>query len=439
MEATLTMSNPEIDRLKVIHNVLNKRLTWPQSAQQLGLCERQIGYLCARVRAEGNRGIIHRLRGHPSNHQLKHGLLEDALNKVKTLYPDFGPTLANEKLQKPHKIFLSTYTLRQGMIQAGLWTPRKQKMKHRSWRPRRACLGELVQLDGSEHDWFEGRGPRCVLLIFIDDATGRILYGEFIPVEDTLNLLAATKEYLFLHGRPLAFYVDKDSIYKINRQATVEEQLRDEQPLPQFTRAMTELGIQVICANSPQAKGRVERGFKTHQDRLVKELRLAGISSREEANPFLQKIYIPDHNARCAGDPSNPTDAHRPLLKTHHLAEILSLRTERVLANDFTLRFRNQFFQITEDQTVRARPRDTIQVEIRLDESVHLRFKEHYLNFKTIAKQPYKPFYANRKIPKDIPKSKPYKIPMSHPWKNASYQKMLLSKSVALLTPTPSP
>jgi hypothetical protein len=427
----LIMSVKEIDKLKVIHNVLQKRLKQRQAARQLGISTRQVRRLCKRVRREGNRGILHRLRGLPSNHQLKAGLLQEALEKVKTLYPDFGPTFANEKLKKVHGIVLSTRTLRQEMIQAGLWRPRKHKVKHRAWRERRACVGELEQLDGSDHDWFEGRGPRCVLLIFIDDATGRILYGEFIPVEDTLNLLRAAKAYLLLHGRPLAFYVDKDSIYKINRQATVEEQLRDEQPLTQFTRAMKELGIEVLTAHSPQAKGRVERGFLTHQDRLVKELRLAGISTIEAANRFLREVYIPDHNARCAVEPANRTDAHRPLLPSHRLEEILSIRTERVVANDFTLRFHNRFFQITADQPVRVRPKDKVLAEIRLDGSTHLRLKERYLNFKPLAQRPYKPFYAHKKAPCAVSKTRPYKPPMSHPWKAASYAKMLAQKSKA--------
>jgi hypothetical protein len=429
------MSVKEIDKLKVIHEVLQKRLKQRQAALQLGISTRQVKRLCRVVRREGNRGVIHRLRGLPSNNQLEAGLLEKALDKVKTLYPDFGPTLANEKIERIHKIVLSTRTLRQGMIRIGLWKPRTHKVKHRAWRERRACVGELVQLDGSEHDWFEGRGPRCVLLIFIDDATSRILYGEFIPVEDTLNLLAVAKEYLLLHGRPVAFYVDKDSIYKINRQATVEEQLRDEQPLTQFTRAMTELNIEVIPANSPQAKGRVERGFKTHQDRLVKELRLAGISTVEAANPFLRQLYIPDHNARCAVPPANPTDAHRPLLDSHRLDEILSLRTERVLANDFTLRFHNRFFQIAEEHPVRVRPKDTILVEVRLDSSTHLRFKEHYLNFKPIPKRHYRAFYADKKPPVVAVKARPYRPPPSHPWKAASYAKMLAQKSKTFQKP----
>ncbi len=427
----LPMSVKEIDKLKVIHEVLQKRLKQRQAARQLGLSTRQVIRLCKRVRREGNRGLLHRLRGLPSNHQLKAGLLDEALLQVKTLYPDFGPTFANEKLEKLHEITLSTRTLRQGMIQAGLWRPRKHTVKHRAWRERRACVGELVQLDGSDHDWFEGRGPRCALLIFIDDATSRILYGTFIPVENTLNLLSAAKAYLLLHGRPSAFYVDKDSIYKINRQTTIEEELRDEKPLTQFSRAMQELDIAVIAAHSPQAKGRVERGFLTHQDRLVKELRLAGISTMEAANRFLQEVYIPDHNARCAVSPANHTDAHRPLLASHRLQETLSLRTARVVANDFSLRFHKQFFQITDGQPVRVRPKETVLVEIRLDGSTHLRFKDHYLRFKPFSKRSAHPA-ATALLRSLLPPRPSRPRPMSHPWKAASYAKMLARKAKTL-------
>ena len=432
-EGLVHFSMSEIDRLKVIDAVLKGNLNKCQAAEQLSLCRRQVIRLCQRVECEGNRGIIHRLRGQPSNHRLQPRLLDEALELIKAKYRDFGPTFAGEKLMKVHGIYLSTYALRQGMIKVGIWRPRKQKAKHRSWRERRACVGMLIQLDGSDHDWFEGRGPRCVLLIYIDDATSRILYGEFVRVEDTLTLMRTTKTYLLRYGRPGAFYVDKDSIYKVNRQPSIEEQLRGADPVTQFTRAMEELGITVISANSPQAKGRAERGFGTHQDRLVKELRLADISTIEEANPFLWEIYIPDHNERCAVEPANRTDAHRPLLKFHRLEEILSLRIDRSVFNDFTVRFNNQFFQVLPDQPVRVRPKNRLQVEIRLDGSRHLRFKGRYLNFKTLAERPYKPSYAARKQPVTALKKRlePYRHPMSHPYRALSYRQMLQKDQLA--------
>ena len=362
MEEQVTMTTRELDRLKVIHQVLQRKLSWPQAAAQLARSVRQVGRLCARVRTDGHKGIVHRLRGRPSNHRLPMGRLAKTLALVKTRYPDFGPTFANEKLRERHRVQLSTETLRQGMIRAGLWRPRHRKVPHRAWRPRRACVGELIQLDGSEHAWFEGRGPRCVLLLYIDDATSRLLDGEFVPVEDTLTLLRATKTYLKHHGRPIAFYVDKDSIYQVNRQATIEEQLQDSAPLTQFTRAMAELSIEVIPAHSPQAKGRVERSFGTHQDRLVKELRLAGISDQEAATRFLRRRYLPAHNRHYAVEPANPTDAHRPLLRTHDLGAICSVQTVRTVEHDFTVRLQNRFFQLGPTQPVRLRPKDTVLI-----------------------------------------------------------------------------
>jgi hypothetical protein len=395
-EEKVSMNAKDIDRMNVIKAVLEKRIKQRDAAKRLSLSSRQVRRLCRRMKKAGVRGLLHGLRGQPSNHRLGTKELDKGLSYVKKLYSDFGPTFAKEKLLKIHQIDLSISRLRRGMIQKGLWTSGREGERHRAWRERRPCVGELVQLDGSDHDWFEDRGPRCALLIFIDDASSRVLYGEFVTVEDTLNLMGAAKTYLRLHGRPDAFYVDRDSIYKVNRQATVEEELQDEQPLTQFTRAMGELNIKMLFALSPQAKGRVERSFRTHQDRLVKELRLAGISTMEKANDFLQNIYIPDHNARCAVVPASPTNAHKPLLASHCLDEILSQRLRRVLANDFTVRFQNRFFQILKDQPVRIRPQDTLLVERRLDGSLSLRFKDRCLRFKALPTRPIKPCMAPR-------------------------------------------
>lgn len=419
MKEQLTMSNKDIDRLKVLHSVMNNKLTWNQAANQLSLSKRHIGRLLVRVKSEGNKGIIHKLRGKPSNNRFDQQLIDTAINLVKTRYPDFGPSFANEKLLELHKITISTSTLRKAMIKTDSWHPRKQKTKHRQWRQRRSCVGELVQLDGSDHDWFEGRGPRCVLLIFIDDATSRILYGQFVTVENTFNLMSATKQYLLKNNRPIAIYVDKDGVYKINRQAAIEEQLKDEQPLTQYSRAMAQLGIEPIFANSPQAKGRVERSFGTHQDRLVKELRLAGISNINAANKFLQKTYIPNHNARFAVAPANTFNAHRPLLKVHNLDAILSVQLIRTLANDFTLRYNNKYLQLLKNQKIRLRPKSKILIQSRLDGSLHLNFKGVALNYKSLPNRPYVPFYkANPSLAKALKTaSKPYIPPKSHPWK----------------------
>lgn len=393
----LTMSNREVDKLKVIQNVIDGRLTWPQAAEILSLSVRQVGRLCAKVREEGNRGIIHGLKGRPSNHQLPQWYKDEALELVKLHYSDFGPTFAAEKLFENHSYLLSVNTLRKAMLGEGLYAAKRHKPKHRKWRERRPCVGMLVQLDGSEHAWFEDRGPKCALLIFIDDATSRILYARFITVEDTANLMACARAYLKRHGRPVAFYVDKDSIYKVNRQANIEEELRDATPLSQFTRAMGELDVKMIFADSPQAKGRVERGFRTHQDRLVKELRLAGISDMAAANEFLEEVYIPKHNNKFAVAPARHTDAHRALLPAHKLDGILCVKLNRTLANDYTLRYKNRFLQLEAQQEVRIRPGSVVTVEERLDGSLHLKFKGAYLRHKAIEKRPYRGYYATNK------------------------------------------
>jgi hypothetical protein len=397
MQEVLNMKNGEIDKLRVIRDVIDGRLKWLEASQMLDLSERHIGRLCVRIRQKGNRGILHGLRGRPSNLQSDPEDLGMALSALHNpLWEGFGPTFAQQKLEAFYGIALSDTTVRKWMSKTGLWQRRRQKAKHRAWRERRSCVGMLIQLDGSEHDWFEGRGPKCALLVYIDDATSRILYAEFIKVEDTLNLMRSTKAYLLRYGRPVAFYVDKDSIYNVNRQATIDEELRDIHPITQFTRAMGELGIEVILAHSPQAKGRVERSFDTHQDRLVKELRLAGVSTMEAGNAFLRDFYIADHNARYAIAPANGTDAHRPLLSDHSLDQILSQRTDRTVYNDYTLRFQKRFFQLFEEQPVRLRPKDKVEIEIRLDGSTHLRAKGCYLRFKPIEKRPYRPYLAAR-------------------------------------------
>ena len=423
MEGYLTMSNREIDKLKVIQNTIDGRFKQSEAAQILSITDRQVRRLCDKVRKDGNRGVIHGLKGRPSNHQVKAGLIDKALGHVKLHYRDFGPTFANEKLWKNHSIRISTNTLRKAMLGEGLYVAKPYKPKHRKWRERRPCVGMLVQLDGSEHAWFEDRGPKCALLIFIDDATSGILYGRFITAEDTANLMACAKAYLRLNGRPVAFYVDKDSIYKVNKQATVEEELRDEMPLSQFTRAMGELGIGMIFANSPQAKGRVERGFRTHQDRLVKELRLAGISDMEAANKFLE-TYIPEHNAKFAVAPANRGNAHRALLRAHKLEGILCSKLIRTVANDYTLRYRNKFLQLEAEQKVRVRPGALVVVEERLDGRLHLKLKDAYLRYKLVDKRPYRGYYAANKneLKASVGPSNGTSVPTKrHPWRKMGW------------------
>jgi hypothetical protein len=420
MDEAVKMGNKDIDKLRVIRDLIDGKLNQAEASALLKRSDRQIRRLRAKVRIQGNRGILHGLCGRPSNNRVDDELLGQALSALHDpLWEGFGPTFAMEKLDEYYDIELSEWTVRKLMVASEIWKPRRRGNRHRSWRPRRLCVGMLVQLDGSDHDWFEGRGPRCVLIIYIDDASSRILYGEFAKVEDTLTLMRTTRTYLRRRGRPLAFYVDKDGIYKINRQASIDEELRDHDPMTQFSRAMDELGIEMIFANSPQAKGRVERGFDTHQDRLVKELRLRGMSTIEAANRYLWNEYIPRHNERFAIKPADSADVHRPLLPMHDLDKILSQRTERCVAQDFVVRFQNRHFQIVADQPLRVRPKDQVFVEQRLDGSIHIRFKGSYLKYKNIARPqrlPHMPFQP--KVYFEMPR-KHSRPTQDHPWRRS--------------------
>lgn len=397
MASETLYEDKDMDRLHVIRQVLEERLTWPQAAERLGVCERQVARLCAQVRKEGNRGILHKNIGRPSNRRLDDDLLSQAMGAVHDeMWEGFRPTFAREKLFQLHGLRIGLETLRKMMISTGVWHGRRRGARHRAWRERRACIGMMVQLDGSPHDWFEGRGPKCTLLVFIDDATSLVQYAVFVDGEDTMSLMRATKVYLERFGRPVVLYVDKGGVYRVNKHYEDEA----DRPATQFARAMAELGVEVIWAHSPQAKGRVERGFETHQDRLVKELRLAGISTMEAANEFLWKVYIPDHNARCAVAPRDAGDAHRPLRASHRLDQILSVREMRGVGSDFTVRFESKWLQLLADSALRVKPKDKVEIERRLDGSLHVRAKGCYVPFKRLEKPPYRPFYVRRK-PRD--------------------------------------
>ena len=391
----LNMSKRERDKLHTIHNVLDGRITQAEAAKILRRSDRHVRRLCARVRKEGDAALVHGLRGQLSNNRHDDELLGQALSALHNpLWEGFGPSFAQEKLDDLCCIELGTNTVRRLMLLTNLWQAHYRRAKHRAWRERRPCVGMLVQLDGSPHDWFEGRGPWCTLIIYIDDATSRILHGEFVDEEDTVNLMRTTKTYLQRWGRPVAFYVDKDSIYNVNRPAAVEEELRGEDPITQFHRAMTALNIEIILAHSPQAKGRVERGFATHQDRLVKELRLAGISAMDDANKFLREVYIPKHNQHYAVEPAKPVDVHNPLLPSHDLNSILSIQEDRQIYNDFIVRSDNRFFQLAPGHGLR--PKTKVVVEKRLDGTLRISCKGRYLQFEQVPGRPYRPEQLRR-------------------------------------------
>lgn len=397
----LDMSKHERDRLHAIKNVTAGRITQAEAAKVIHRSERHVRRLCARWQAKGDAAFVHGLRGQPSNNRHDEELLRQALSALHNpLWEGFGPFFSQEKLDELCGIDLGVTTVRRLMLLTSLWEAHRRRAKHRAWRERRACVGMLVQLDGSPHDWFEGRGPRCTLIIYIDDATSRILYGEFVDEEDTLNLMRTTKAYIERWGRVVAFYVDKDSIYNVNRRATIEEDLSDKHPITQFTRAMGQLNVEVILANSPQAKGRVERGFLTHQDRLVKELRLAGISTMEDANKFLREVYIPKHNRRYAIEPAEPIDVHRPLLRSHDLDAILSIQEDRQVHNDSIVRHDNRFLLLAEGHGLR--PRTKVVVQQRLDGTLRIERQGRYFRFEQVPARPYVPEQLRRAKQKTV-------------------------------------
>ena len=401
MEERLNMGMKERDRLHIIRNVREGRTTQGEAARLLGRSVRQVGRLCARVRDKGERSLVHGLRGRLSNHRLDEELLGQALSALhQPLWEGFGPVFAREKLEELCGIELGKTTVRKLMIRTGLWQACRRGKRHRSWRERRPCVGMMVQLDGSPHDWLEGRGPRCTLIIYIDDANSHVHYGEFVDEEATLTLMHTTKAYLLQEGRPSEFYVDKDSIYNINRPANAEEQLSGKDPITQFTRAMGELGIQVILAGSPQAKGRVERGFLTHQDRLVKELRLAGISTMKEANKFLREVYIPKHNRSYAVEPAQPVNVHKPLLPSHDLDAILSIQEDRQVHNDSVVRYDNRFLLLAKGHGLR--PKTKVVVQERLDGTLRIARQGRYFEFKQVSARPYVPEQLRRVKPKIV-------------------------------------
>jgi hypothetical protein len=334
---TITMTMRELGRIKVIQAVVDGHLMPWRAADQLELSVRQVERLCERYRREGAAGLISRRRARPSNNQLASGLASRALRLIAERYPDFGPTFACEKLREAHGLDLSAGTVRRLMTDAGFWVPRKLRPpKIHQPRNRRACLGELIQIDGSDHRWFEDRAPSCVLLVFIDDATSRLMTLHFTQAESTFSYFEALRHYLDEHGKPMALYSDKFSVFRVNTHSNEEKGFT--KGITQFGRACFELNIDAWCANSSQAKGRVERANLTLQDRLVKELRLRDISTREAANAYAPS-FIGDYNRRFGKPPKSDHNVHRPLRDDERLASVLTVRVLRKVTNTLTVQY----------------------------------------------------------------------------------------------------
>jgi len=373
------MSQKDRDRLKVLHEAEKRHLTQQQAGAQLKLRERWVRKLLARLREEGDGGILHRLRGRASRRRLPEAVRQKVVKLVEREYADFGPTLAAEYLAEQHGVKVSKETLRKILMAAGVWKRKRRRVQEvHVWRARRACWGELVQWDSSDHDWLEGRGPKVYLLAMVDDATSRAWarFAEHDTTEENFRLL---RTYLEQWGRPGEFYTDKDSLFTVNRPVPQAEDEVWTEAETQIGRALKELGTGWAPAHSPQAKGRIERFFGTAQDRLVKGMRKAGVRSLEEANAYLQEEYLPLWNRRFTLQPANPTDAHRPLRAEHDLAAILSHVEERVVANDYTIRYNNKQYQIARTDICPGLRGASVRVEERGDQRVGVRFRDRYL------------------------------------------------------------
>lgn len=414
-EIKLTVSEQE--RYNVIRSCIDGDITNKEASARLGLKIRWVQKLKRAVEKDGSKGVVHKSKGQtPPNATPDITVKKVAAFLKQKKHHDFGPTFAGEKLASIG-IAMNTETLRLLMIKKDLWKPRPRRGPQivREWRERKERFGELVQFDGSYHDWFENGGEEC-LLAAIDDATGIISHAVIEDNEGIHAVFRFWRAYVEELGRPLAVYLDKFSTYKVNHKNAVD----NKEFMTQFERAMKELDIQVIRANSPEAKGRVERLFGTLQDRMVKEMRLADIKKRDEANLFICKKYRPDHNKRFNIPAKDANDAHRPLSDDLRvkLSSIFSIQSKRKVNNDYTIQFKNQWFQLEAKQKTAVYKRDEVIVEERLDESIHIRLKNTYLEHRKLPERP-KP----SRVPiVALTRQKPdWRPPKDHPWRRLNF------------------
>jgi len=374
------MSDRELRRLEVLQDLDRRRLRPAAAGQLLGLERRQVFRLLKAYRIEGPTGLISKRRGRRGNRRKPEALRRAVLTIVRQWYWDFGPTLAAEKLREDHGIAVGRETLRHWMIEAGLWRDRKQRKRTHPPRPRRDCVGELVQVDGSEHWWFEARGPQCTLLVFIDDATSRLMHLQFVESESTFAYFHAARAYLEAWGKPVAFYSDKHGVFRVNHPGALGGD-----GMTQFGRALHALNIDIICANSSPAKGRVERANKTLQDRLVKELRLAGAATLAEGNALLPD-FMADYNARFAKTPANDKDLHRPLRASDDLDDAFAWKEERTLSQALTLQYDKVMFILEPSEQAKAAIGKRVTVVDYPDGRLAIRYRGVELAYRTFDK-----------------------------------------------------
>jgi transposase len=403
----ITMSREEAKRLHIIHQAIDKKISQTEAASLVSLSDRQIRRMIKRIRKEGDEGICHRSRGKISNRCIPKKIKDKTLKLFREQYKDFNLVHATEKLLEVHGITINDETLRLWLNEAEIPYKKRRVKKHRQRRERRAHVGALVQIDGSHHDWFEGRGPICVFMGYIDDATNTV-HGRFYDYEGTMPAMDSMKRYIKRYGIPQSVYLDKHSTYKSWAEPTIEEQLNGQRPMSHFEKSLEELAVEVIHANSPQAKGRVERLFKTLQDRLVREMRLVGIKNVDEANEFLI-TYLPKHNRKFKKEAASEIDLHRPALHSRELDRILCIKEDRTVKNDFTIAYNNTLYQI--EQATRAK---IVTVEERLDGTMHITYNGQDLRYRKITKEPTK---DTTESPLLLQEKKPWIPPADHPWK----------------------
>lgn len=386
------MSKKEMEQIEIFEKLRRKELNQEDGAKILKITSRQLRRKLKKFKVFGPISLAHKNRGKVSKRKWDLKQEKFSIDLLKSQWKGFGPTFAAEKLLELHGIKVSEETLRNRMIRHGLWIVNGRKIKHRARRLRKPCFGIMIQLDGSPHDWFEGRGPKCTLLVFIDDATSKIVWLEFVKSESVKSVMKATWNYFKQYGIPRSFYVDYGSVFSVNTNNP------DRYKISQFERAMKELEIEMIHARSPQAKGRVERSNRTHQDRLIKEMRLRNVSTIEEANKFLQDYYLDKHNIKFAKEPADSTNVHRSI-KGINLNNILCIKENRQLQNDFTILYRTRIFQLESKQGTIIRPKNDIIVNVHLDGSIRLSIRKIDLYFHEINER--KAIHKKEKIVKN--------------------------------------
>lgn len=418
----LEMSHKERQRLEVLSRVKRGDVSLAKAAELLQLSYRQAKRVYRRFRREGDQGLVHRLRGRAGNRPTDEAKRRQVLARYRAQYADFGPTLAAEYLAKDG-LKVSVETLRCWLLAAGLWEKRRRRAAHRCWRARKEHRGELVQMDGSHHDWFEGRRAAAVLMVAIDDATNQT-YARFFEEETTAAAFETLKRYVEWYGVPRALYVDRDSIYRPGRDRTVAEELAGEPATTQFGRAMAQLGVTLICAHSPQAKGRVERRHGVFQDRLVKALRLEGISDLTSANEYLDKRFLADLNERFTVVAKRPADLHRRVPPRLALEQVLAFEEERVVQNDGTVRWRNRWFQLTPAPGRLALAGQRVLVREQLDGTLSMVHGGRELEWQELPGRPEptpKPAGAKERGGRSEGehRHRPRKPAAEHPWRRA--------------------